>query len=410
MQKSDIVNDPLMQDWYNTTLPAPKTWQSNTNAMWNYCKFLNLLPHQLIEEAEEDVTMLPRMRRIRQKLGSYHAHLSSQGLADKTILRYVSVVSSFYRSFDIDVPKVMKNRKAMPMKENMEIITVEELQAVYEQANVLERAVILSGYSSGMSASDLSFLKIHDFKKGYDPDTGICMLNLRRGKVNYDHISFFSPEASQAILTYLSWRDSPPISDHEDHVNAAFKRKVREDDGYLFVQPHITEKYMDSLDEDLRQMTAKNIMEMYKRLSVSTGMECEGWSKLRSHNIRKMFFTNLINAGCDSKIADYWMGHNVGSNWTAYYRGVPEQMKDIYIRYISAVTLRQSVDVESSEQYKDMESKLATTSDHLERSRMMSEWAVQSKLEQENRLSNVEKALADIREYIRAESIVKKIK
>lgn len=57
----------------------------------------------------------------------------------------------------------------------------------------------LMGLSSGLSVNEICNLKIKDFNSGYDPQTGITILKLRREKNNHDFVTFLSPEASRAV-------------------------------------------------------------------------------------------------------------------------------------------------------------------------------------------------------------------
>jgi hypothetical protein len=58
----------------------------------------------------------------------------------------------------------------------------------------VEKAILLTGVASGLSAQEIIKLKSKDFTKGYDPETEITTLKLRREKVNFDFITFLSPE------------------------------------------------------------------------------------------------------------------------------------------------------------------------------------------------------------------------
>ena len=92
------------------------------------------------------------------------------------------------------------------MKKHKEIPTKEDLQEVLKVCDTMEKAILLVGASSGLSANEIINLKVKDFNRGYDPKTGITTLDLRRGKVDFDFITFLSPEASKAVQEYLTYR------------------------------------------------------------------------------------------------------------------------------------------------------------------------------------------------------------
>jgi hypothetical protein len=48
--------------------------------------------------------------------------------------------------------------------------------------------------------------RVKDFKKGHDPVTEVTTLNLLRGKVGFDFLTFLSPEASTAVIEYIEFR------------------------------------------------------------------------------------------------------------------------------------------------------------------------------------------------------------
>lgn len=65
---------------------------------------------------------------------------------------------------------------------------------------------MLAGISSGLSANEIRSLKVKDFKAGYDPETKITTLDLRRGEVGFEFAIFFTYEASRDLWAYLDYR------------------------------------------------------------------------------------------------------------------------------------------------------------------------------------------------------------
>jgi len=69
-------------------------------------------------------------------------------------------VKSFYRLFDIEIPFLPQSgNKARPLQENKDIPTKEHLQAVLKVCDLFEKALILVGASSGLSANKIRNLK-----------------------------------------------------------------------------------------------------------------------------------------------------------------------------------------------------------------------------------------------------------
>jgi integrase len=92
----------------------------------------------------------------------------------------------------------------------LKIPSKEDIQDILKVCEPIETALVLAGVSSGLSAIELCNLKVADFKNGYDPDTGITTLHIRRVKTRVDFITFFTPEASKAIIEYLEYRNRTP--------------------------------------------------------------------------------------------------------------------------------------------------------------------------------------------------------
>lgn len=71
----------------------------------------------------------------------------------------------------------------------------------------MEKAILLKGVVSGLSAQEIIKLKSKDFTKEYDPETEITTLKLSREKVNFDFITFLSHEATRPVREYLEYRN-----------------------------------------------------------------------------------------------------------------------------------------------------------------------------------------------------------
>lgn len=99
----------------------------------------------------------------------------------------------------------------------------------------MEKAIVLVGTASGLAVNEITNLKIRDFKQGYDKETGITTLQLRREKTNYDFVTFLTPEASRTVLSYLEHRGRMPKSDKQEmRTKQLLKQKVVNDAGFLF--------------------------------------------------------------------------------------------------------------------------------------------------------------------------------
>ncbi|WP_269851335.1 hypothetical protein [Methanosarcina horonobensis] len=131
-------------------------------------------------------------RKIKMDLVSFRKHLQERGLAPLSVKMYMTGVISFYNAFDIQIPKI-KSKKAKGLQKNKDIPTKEDIQDCLKVSDVLETAILLVAASSGLAEQEIMNLRISDFRNGYDPETEITTLDLRRHKEDVDFITFFKP-------------------------------------------------------------------------------------------------------------------------------------------------------------------------------------------------------------------------
>jgi len=202
---SDLKNDPIVYNWLLSIDASVNTQRNYLQAIKAFCEFTEKTPDELILEAEQEIKsgLLMRQRHIKIYLISFKKSLQDKGLAPMTVRSYMSGVQSFYRSCDIELPVLGRN-KAKVLEKNKDIPTKEDLQEVLKICDPVERAILLVGASSGLSLNEIRNLKVKDFKTGYDPGTEVTTLKLRRQKVGFDFITFLSPEASRAVQDYIN--------------------------------------------------------------------------------------------------------------------------------------------------------------------------------------------------------------
>ncbi|WP_406671327.1 site-specific integrase [Methanolobus sp. ZRKC4] len=347
-----------MQRFYAVVSPAEQTWKNYITAMSHYTDYTQQTPTELIQEAQDDIRagklmterqIFVKLPRFRQYLENVKSTRCSLPLAPGSIEKYIASIATFYKYFYIDTPHSQRKAKTKPLKEHMKRASKEDIRKALDHASIRNRAIILCGLSSGMGAAEISSLTLKSFYEGYDENTGITTFDMRRKKVATDFITFISPEASEAILKYLEWRDRPIINDNRHE----YLRRRTTPDSYLFVSANVSRKYFDDFNEECRRLTSKAILSIYARVSddsgLSTGTGC--YNTLRSHNMRKYFNTTLKNEGCDSDIVEYFMGHTLGDTKAAYYEGDPEKLKKIYEKFVAHLTISKELDLSDSPEY-----------------------------------------------------------
>jgi integrase len=247
--------------------------------------------------------------------------------------------------FDIDVPRLPKaGNRALTLEKNKKIPSKEDINEVLKYADTLGKALVLVGISSGLASEEIRNLKVGQFKAGYDPETEITTLTLRRKKAGYDFVTFFSPEASHAVWDYLKLRETNE------------KQKIHNDSDYLFIPKWIKDEYLTTHDENLRRLSNWGFMLQYRQMSSKAQKNTPhgDWNLIRSHNMRKFYNSTMLNAGADSFFVEFTMGHTLDETRSAYFRAAPGKLCEIYKKHVAFLTINKNIDVASSPEYRDI--------------------------------------------------------
>jgi integrase len=269
-----------------------------------------------------------------------------------TIKSYMNCVQSFYRSCDIELLVLGKN-KVKVLEKNKDIPTKEDLQEVLKICDPLEKTILLVGASSGLSLNEIRNLKVKDFKKGYDPETEVTTLKLRRQKVGFDVITFLSPEASRAVQDYINYRGRPTKSPDPRKERYLIKQRIYSDNNHLFIGRKIHDSFINTKNDELRKFEDISLKRLYQTLSEKSqkNMPKSDWNLIRSHNIRKRFNSAMLNGGADSFHVEFFMGHTLDNTRAAYFRANPEKLRELYLKYIPYLTIQTEADISKSPEY-----------------------------------------------------------
>lgn len=353
MKISDIKLDENIIGWLDEINARPNTRKNFIHSMSMYTDFLNMTPDQLLNEADEDALLPIRKRKLKKHLIAFRVFLQEKKLSDHTIRSHLTAVKSFYSTNEILPPKI-KFEKPKTIKENDQIPTKEDLQDCLSVCDPLEKAVMLAGISSGMAANEIRNLKLSEFKAGYDPETEITTLSLRRGKTGVDFITFLSPEASRAVLEYIAFRDRT-VKTEGVRRKAQREKQRTTDDSYLFILKIVSDDYLKTHDEKIRQIGAATLEYMYRQISEKARKNtANGYNFIRSHTMRKYFNSCLLNAGCDSFHTEFWMGHQLSETQGAYFRANIQAQKELYMKYIPYLTIQKELNVSESPEYQKL--------------------------------------------------------
>jgi len=357
MRISELKQDPLVIDWLDTLNSKPNTERNYLLAMQTFTDWIKKNPGELLADAEDEIRAgkLMRERNIKRHLVGFRKYMQDSEYAPISVKNYLTGVKSFYRVFDIEIPTLPRaGNKARPLERNCKVPTKEDIQTVLKVADPLERAVVLVGVSSGLAANEILSLTVGQFKEGYDPKTEITTFKLRRAKVGYDFVTFFTPEASRAVWDYLAFRERESKTNEIRRLNQLEKQKVHSNINYLFCCRWVPDEYLTDYDEKKRRLEHPSFMKVFRILSEKAAKCAPAghWNLIRSHNMRKYFNSALLNAGCDSFHVEYWMGHTLDDTRSAYFRASPEKLRDIYAQYVPYLTIQKELDVAESPEYK----------------------------------------------------------
>lgn len=352
-----MSEDLAIIEWFDVRDVSIGTQKAYLQAMQDFTDVIGKSPQELKNEAKAEIRAgIPRGdSAIKGYIIRFRKLLQDRKCADTTIKMRLAGIKSFYTAFDIDLPIQHKkgNRgRARPRNENMKIPTKTDLQEIIKLCDPLEKAVVLTGIASGLSANEIKDLKYFDFINGFDKENMVTTLDLRRGKTGIDFYTFLNPEATKAILNYLEFRTRTSKTNDPRRINQLKKQMITED-GYLFVLRNVSDDYLITWDEEERHLQNYHIIKIYRSLSERAKKNTPRghWGLIRAHNMRKYFNSTLINNGCSPYQVDLWMGHELGESKGAYIVPDKEKQKKLYMQYMGFLIIEESQDPTTNPEY-----------------------------------------------------------
>ena len=364
----DIEGDSAFQYFQDKHDISENTMTGYINSLQRYVEFTGLSLTKLVEEAQSEETKnIPKEKRqIGLRLRGFRKHLKALDLAPATIKRALAAVKSFYvNGFSIDLPTLGKDRylAGKVKQENKGIPSREDILKVLDIADLREKSIILAITSSGLSTKDFVNLRIKDFREGYDGDTGITTLDLRRAKTKQDFVTFFSAEATDAINEYLRWRErDKPKTAHPDILNGWEKHLIHSGEDYLICKKYVPSAYLETKKEELRRESESGLQTVFRQLSNRAGIARKKgtWNLFRAHKLRSWFYSQMLNNSCPQDLAEVFMGHvsRLGSSGGTYYSAIILKLKESYLEFMPHLSLLSPVETKviESQSYKELKS------------------------------------------------------
>ncbi len=328
-----IGEDPLIMDFFLNRELGEGSRGVYIQRITLYCKYVELNPTELIEEAEResDEGIKPRNRRIKRHLLGFREHLKEKGNSTNYIKNAIGTVRTFYKEYEIDLPHINNgNKREKKIRE--EIPKKDDIKKMLGYANLKYEAMIKLMMSSGMGGAEVRELNIKHLLEAFElpindriiikeiidtlrkKEDKIGVWDITRVRTNFDYYTFNSPEALEAVLDYLSWRETHhPVTTPED---------------YLFEVKGLKMK-LNTLEHAFADMSDKAEL---------------GYCKLGNnnpyhfghpHSLRK-FFATTVNDGYMQDLDSEWLlGHDIGDTKGRYKR--PDNVKRLKKEYLKVL-------------------------------------------------------------------------
>lgn len=362
----DISTDPLLQEFLDRNLKEPTIIKYRT-ILNHYSKSTRLTPTQLIEQAEddEDNRVRLRKRRIKKHLENHLIYMDERGFSPIYKQTSITCIRTFYHHFDIQLPKLNKNKEDKKRQTTDDIPNHDEIRRALTEANTKFKAIILLQISSGMGLSEVTSLQIKDLLEGCKLDpTNIDQLNkidrentiiewtVTRKKTGHQYWTFSTPETTGRIMDYL---DQHPPGSVDDHIFRAHRG--------LYAG---------------NEIKAISLPQYFIDINDKCGFGRVGrLRKFRSHTLRKYFANTLESYNCPHLAIRMMMGHKVGDKVTeAYFLPDHDRLLKEYKKVMEHLTIYEKLKVydnteeivkEQDERIKALEKDKQDMKDDLER-------------------------------------------
>ncbi len=253
---------------------------TNLNTVMAYRNDLNQLCHYLQELGVEDWSQVTRVQ-----LADYLTNMrEGQSYRPTTVARKLAAFKSFFRYLrkeaHIEGNPVEELEAPSIPKEPPQVLTVEQINSLFEQVNVgtiagqRDLAMLHMLYATGMRASELVSLRVDDFDK--EQATIVCPG--RNAQTRRERTLPLSPLVVETTMQYLT-KARPRLARHPE-------------ERALFLNHH---------GESLTRQGFWLIIKGYARLA--------GISEITPHMLRHSFAMLMIRGGMELRSVQELLGH-----------------------------------------------------------------------------------------------------
>ncbi len=220
------------------------------------------------------------------------------------------------------------------------IPSMEEIHKIIEHSDVRGKALTLVLCSSGIREGAIENLTVRNLKpiriNAHEHDVErrprtMGRLTVYEGDVGEEYVTFVTPEAYEALQSYLDWR-----SEHGETISDG--SPLFRDKFDPLVTAYLT--YDGGKPEEPKRMTGAMIGAYYNRLFYECGFRTSPKRRheFTVHGFRKWFKTHCENAGVKPIVTELLMGHSVGIS-DSYYRPTEKDLLEEYLKAVDALTI-----------------------------------------------------------------------
>ena len=162
------MDNELLENIFITNNYSHETRKVNRSVMKKYCEFYGMNLQELLDEAEKDEAdnVKWKHRRVKHKLLKYRQFLLDK-YSINTVRIHMSVVSKFYRFYDIEInPLPRLNMKAVKKPTPIYYKDLPDKEIIREALAIsppVMKAIILFSCSSGCARAETLSLTIQDY-------------------------------------------------------------------------------------------------------------------------------------------------------------------------------------------------------------------------------------------------------
>lgn len=353
-----VLNDSIFHQFCQNRDLKDQTVDLYKRNLQRYSDFVGKSLIELLEEAEEEESqhIIFRKRKIIKYLNDFKLYLNDLDISESYKNQIMIQVKAFYNEFEIQLPRPKRSKKKKYYKKSTinDLPKIEEIRKFMEKTNEVYKAIVIMGYSSGMSRAELSSLTFEHLYKALelkhypknilelidklkDKTNSILKWDVIRIKTEKPYFCFSSPESVDYLLSYF--------------------------DELYYKFPEYEPKPEDTLFRSLRTnegLKRYNYTLVFNYVGKANNMRrVDGRFVVRPHTLRKSFATILEKNKVPHLTTRWLMGHDLDGTTSAYFFPDVDSLKADYMEVINELSIQEvkTKTIESKE-YKELKDQL----------------------------------------------------